>query len=159
MMYPYNLLFKPYLLVCLVLLCALPSNSLLAEKAKFGKPTHKIGNLNPSTEADSGTDFHLNKSNKICSCQILALQNNFRRQRNFALFAEITKRKNINSDLTITRKLIEKEKKYMKAMFYDKVEVIKTYSEVTDCRSLFKKLKTDHKQLYLYDILDADVRR
>ena len=65
----------------------------------------------------------------------------------------------MSSDLTVTRKLIEKEKRYMKAMFYDKVEVINAFSEVTDCRSLFKKLKTDHKLLYMYDILDADIKR
>jgi len=158
-MYPLKPLRKAFLLVGMVIFWVLPSNILAAENAKIGRPSLKKSSLNLAPRVDSGSDFPHNKSNKICSCQILVLQNNFRRQRNFALFAEITKRKNINSDLSITKKLIEKEKRYMKAMFYDKVEVINTFSEVTDCRSLFKKLKSDHKQLYLYDILDADIRR
>ena len=145
--------------VCLLTFCVLYSLMVFAGDRKDSLSfSSNWDSFNSFSKLDSGiSDFGRN-SNKICSCQILALQTSYRRQRNFALFAEITKRRNMSSDLTVTRKLIEKEKRYMKAMFYDKVEVINTFSEVTDCRSLFKKLKTDHKQLYMYDILDADIK-
>ncbi|MBS1667101.1 MAG: hypothetical protein JST58_06985 [Bacteroidetes bacterium] len=146
--------------VCLLTFCALYSLMVFAGNRKYSISfSSNWESFNAFSKTDSGfSDFGKN-STKICSCQILALQTSYRRQRNFALFAEITKRRNMSSDLHVTRKVLDKEKRYMRAMFYDKVEVINTFSEATDCRSLFKKLKTDHKQLYMYDILDADIRR
>jgi len=145
--------------VCLLTFCVLCSLMVFAgnrhDSLSFSSNWESFHSF---SKLDSASSDFGSRSTKICSCQILALQISYRRQRNFALFAEITKRRNVSSDLTVTRKLIEKEKKYMKAMFYDKVEVINAFSELTDCRSLFKKLKTDQKQLYMYDILDADIK-
>src|ERR1700720_2276661 len=47
-------------------------------------------------------------STKICACEILVLQSSYRRQKNFALFAEITKRKSLTSDLSFAKRVIEK---------------------------------------------------
>ena len=99
------------------------------------------------------------KSIKICSCQILIFQINERRQKNFALFAEKTNRKSFASDVSFTRRIIEKEKRHMRAYFYDKLEVVGAFSDAIDCRSMYKKLKDKDKSLFLYDILDADIRR
>ncbi len=96
---------------------------------------------------------------KICSCQILALQSGYVRQKNFALFAERTQKKGFQYDISYANRAIEREKRHMKSMFYDKLEVIGTISDDTDCKSMFRRLKTKNKSLYLYDILDADIRR
>jgi hypothetical protein len=98
-------------------------------------------------------------STKICTCEILILQSSYRRQKNFALFAEMTKRKSLASDLSFAKRVIEKEKKHMRSFFYDKLEVLATVADATDCKSLYKKLKIKNKSLYMYDILDADARR
>jgi hypothetical protein len=98
-------------------------------------------------------------STKICSCQILVLQTNNRRQKNFALFAERTNKKSFASDLSFANRVLEREKRHMQSFFYDKLEVVGTISDAIDCKSMFKRLKTKNKALYLYDILDADIRR
>jgi len=96
---------------------------------------------------------------KICSCQILVLQTSYRRQKNFALFAERTNKKSFASDISFAKKVIEREKRHMQSLFYDKLEVVGSVSDAIDCKSMFKRLKTKNKSLYLYDILDADIRR
>jgi hypothetical protein len=100
----------------------------------------------------------IKKGSKICSCQILVLQVNRRRQRNFALFAERTTKKNFASDILFANRVIEKEKRHMQDYFYDKLEVVGQFSDAIDCRSMYKRLKDKNKSLYLYDILDADIR-
>ena len=101
----------------------------------------------------------IKRSTKICSCQILILQANARRQKHFALFAERTNKKSFASDISFANKVIEKEKRHMRSFFYDKLEVVGAVTDATDCKSLFKKLKDKNKTLFLYDILDADIRR
>jgi hypothetical protein len=96
---------------------------------------------------------------KICTCQILILESSYHRQRNFALFAERTNKKSLAADLSSANRVIEREKRRMRSLFYDKLEVQAIVADVTDCKSLYKKLKIENKALYLYDILDADIRR
>jgi hypothetical protein len=99
------------------------------------------------------------KSTKICSCQILILQINQRRQKHFALFVEKTNKKSFASDVSFTIRVLEREKRHMQSFFYDKLEVVGTFSDATDCRSMYRRLKDRNKSLFLYDILDADIRR
>lgn len=96
---------------------------------------------------------------KLCSCQILELQINNRRQRDIALFAEKTNGHNLGSDLRKVNRVIEKEKIHMQNMFYDKLTVLRAFTESTDCRTLYLQLKRKNARLVLYDILDADIRR
>jgi hypothetical protein len=96
---------------------------------------------------------------KICSCQILDLQSSNHRQRNIALLAERSKSRDLNYDLNRISRVIGKEKKHMQNFFYDKLVVTNSFTERTDCRSLYLKLKRKNKYLILYDILDADTRR
>jgi hypothetical protein len=114
--------------------------------------------INILKEKDS-VSIAIRPGTKICTCQILILQSNYRRQKNFALFAERTERKSLAADLSFANRVIEKEKKRMQLMFYDKLEVLATLADATDCKSLYKKLKIKNKSLYLYDIIDADIRR
>jgi hypothetical protein len=94
---------------------------------------------------------------KICSCQILNLQSNNYQQSDMAIFAERSSQGHFGSDLSIARKTIEREKKHMKSLFYDKLSVLDQVSEPTDCKSLYLKLKMKNNALVIYDILNADI--
>jgi hypothetical protein len=96
---------------------------------------------------------------KICACQVLKLQSANYRARNFALYSERTNRKSYTYDLHKAKSILEKEKKHIADLFYDKVDVLDDIVEVTDCRSMFLKMKKKHKTLILYDIVDADIKR
>lgn len=119
-------------------------------------PDNKITNIPKKKDSASIAIRH---NIKICTCQILILQSNYQRQKNFALFAERTNKKSLASDLSSANRVIEKEKRRMRSLFYDKLEVQAVVADVTDCKSLYKKLKTKNKSLYMYDILDADIKK
>lgn len=101
----------------------------------------------------------LKHSIKICSCQVLALQSSaYRRQKNIALFAEKTNGRSFSYDMNRINRVIEKEKRHMQSFFYEKLIVMNSFTEHTDCKSLYTKLKSSNKHLILYDILNADIR-
>jgi hypothetical protein len=110
-------------------------------------------NLNLSELARSGKT-----AIKICSCQILNLQSNNYRQSDIGVFAERSSVGNFPTDVTIAKNTIEKEKKHMKLLFYDRLKVVDRISEATDCKSLYIKLKLKNNTLIIYDILDADIK-
>ena len=96
---------------------------------------------------------------KICSCQILEMKSNNFEHKNVAVFAEKTNLGKFSKDYGIAKDVIEKEKKHIRLMFYDKVKVVNKVTGATDCKSLYIKLKDADKSLVMYDILDADVRK
>ena len=96
---------------------------------------------------------------KICACQVLKLQSANYKARNFALYSERTNRKSYSYDVNKARSILEREKKHIANLFYDKVDVLDDIVEVTDCRSMFTKMKKKHRSLILYDIVDADIKR
>jgi hypothetical protein len=146
-------LFKRLLLVFLIFfstnIFAADEDSILSS-AKLPAPINK--------DDTSVTVFKHNI--KICSCQVFALQTSaYRRQRNIALFAEKSNGRSLANDMNRINRVIEKEKKHMQDFFYDKLTVLNSFTEHTDCKSLYAKLKSRNKLLILYDILDADIRR
>jgi hypothetical protein len=96
---------------------------------------------------------------KICACQVLKLQSANYKARNFALYSERTNRKSYTYDVNKAKSILEREKKHIANLFYDKVDVLDDIVEVTDCRSMFTKMKKQHRSLILYDIVDADIKR
>jgi hypothetical protein len=96
---------------------------------------------------------------KICSCQILNLESNNYKQSDIAVFAERSSKGNFPTDVLIAKNTIEKEKKHMKLLFYDRLKVVDRISEATDCKSLYVKLKLKNNTLIIYDILNADIKR
>jgi hypothetical protein len=92
---------------------------------------------------------------RVCSCQIVDLVSSNYDHRHVALLAEKTNYGN-NSDFIITRNRIEKEKKHLKKMFYDKIKLISEVHQTVPCMSLYFELKTEDSQLQLYEILNAD---
>jgi hypothetical protein len=92
---------------------------------------------------------------RVCSCQIVDLESSNYNHTHVALLAEKTNYGG-NSDFIIARNRIEKEKKHLKKMFYDKVKMISEIHQTVSCKSLYIKLKTADSQLQLYEILNAD---
>jgi hypothetical protein len=115
-----------------------------------GSGNAKAGNrhLTNSSENSSTTV-------RICSCQIVDLESSNYDHRHVALLAEKTNYGS-NSDFIITRNRIEKEKKHLKKMFYDKIKLITEIHQSVSCKSLYFKLRTADSQLQLYEILNAD---
>ncbi|MBS1599799.1 MAG: hypothetical protein JST75_16355 [Bacteroidetes bacterium] len=113
-------------------------------------------------KADAGFSLHETKSIsavKICSCQILSMESSNYQHRNVAVFAEKTNHGDYSADAKIAKNAIEKEKKNLKHLFYDKVKVVNHISRTTDCKSLYIQLKGADRSLVMYDILDADIRK
>jgi hypothetical protein len=138
------------------------SANLFAAEAPVFFPSKKIpaNFFHINNRAEDSSAIVTKHAIKICSCQVLALQSsNFRRQKNIALFAEKTNGRNISYDMSRINRVMEKEKRHMQSYFYDKLTVLNSFTEHTDCKSLYTKLKTKNKYLVLYDILDADIRR
>jgi|ERR1700722_526932 hypothetical protein len=96
---------------------------------------------------------------KICACQVLKLQSANYKARNFALYSERTNKKSYSYDVNKAKWILEREKRHIANLFYDKVDVLDDIVEATDCRSMFLKMKKQHKTLILYDIVDADIKK
>ncbi len=103
----------------------------------------------------SASSDALSTTIRICSCQIVDLVSSNYDHRHVALLAEKANYGS-NSDFIITRNRIEKEKKHLKKMFYDKIKLISEVHQTVSCRSLYFELKTVDSQLQLYEILNAD---
>jgi hypothetical protein len=137
------------------------SNSLLASGGS-PKPVSPFPStfLNSVKKADAGFNLTSEESRakpRICSCQILSMSSRNYQHSNVAVFAEKVNSGSLAAGLDATREAIEKEKKHLRLMFYDKLQVTFRTSEATDCRSLFNRLKEQNSSLVLYDILDADI--
>jgi len=97
-----------------------------------------------------------NTTVRICSCQILDLESSNYNQQRVVLLAEKTGHGG-SKDFTVARNHIQKEKKHLKQLFYDKVKLVAETQGTGSCRSLYFKLKTADSRLQLYEILDADI--
>jgi hypothetical protein len=93
---------------------------------------------------------------KICSCQILNLASSNFDHRYVVLLAE-KKNDGNGSAYTIAKNRIQKEKKHLKQMFYDKVELVSESQGTGSCKEMFYRLKTTNVSLQLYEILNADI--
>jgi hypothetical protein len=112
-------------------------------------------------ENDAKIESFLNKLKKkkltsICVCEILELQNNNSKFTNVAIFAEKTNKGNIGNGYKTAERMIAKEKKQMKAIYFDAIKINTKMAVASNCLSLYMKLKVQAPALKLYDILDAD---
>ena len=94
-------------------------------------------------------------SGKICSCQVLNLESSNYNHRYVVLLAE---KKNDGSSLAFeqAKSRIQKEKKHLKKMFYDKVKVVAEMQGIGSCKAMFFQLRTADSNMQLYEILNAD---
>jgi len=100
-----------------------------------------------NTESSSGL--------RICSCQILNLESSNYDHRAVVLLAEKSS-SGKNSDFRKAKDRIQKEKKHLKELFYDKIRVVAETEATGSCKSLFFRLKHSNDSLQLYEILNAD---
>jgi hypothetical protein len=93
---------------------------------------------------------------KVCACQILNLRSNNHDVKNAVVFAEKTNNEG-SADLAKAKTRLEKEKRMLLALFYNKIEVIGRTTAATDCNTLYKKLKKMQDDLLMYEVLNADI--
>lgn len=98
------------------------------------------------------------QTDRICVCEIMELQNTNAQYSNVAVLSEKTNNGDMGSDYKLAERQITKEKKQMKALFFDNIKVNTRIAVATDCLSLYVKLRQETAGLRLYDILDADAR-
>lgn len=93
---------------------------------------------------------------KVCACQILNLRSHNHNVKNAVVFAEKTNSEG-HADLARAKTRLEKEKRLLLSLFYNKIEVISRTTAATDCNTLYKKLKKMQDDLLLYEMLNADI--
>jgi hypothetical protein len=98
----------------------------------------------------------LPSAGRICSCQILNLGSSNYDHRYVVLLAEKTN-DGSGEAYIVAKNRIQKEKKFLKQMFYDKVKVVAEMQGTGTCKSMFYQLRTADKNLKLYEILNADL--
>jgi hypothetical protein len=89
---------------------------------------------------------------RICSCQILNLESSNYDHRYVVLLAEKTSATGFKG----ARDRIQKEKKNLKKLFYDKVKVVAEVQGKESCKTMYFRLHTADSKLQLYAILNAD---
>ncbi|HRN55915.1 MAG TPA: hypothetical protein PLL71_05655 [Agriterribacter sp.] len=95
-------------------------------------------------------------ANTVCVCEILELRNNNMQVSNVAVFAEKTNNGNMGNEYKMAERMISRERKQMKQVYFDAVKTNARLAVATNCLSLYIKLKETTPELKLYDILDAD---
>ena len=61
-----------------------------------------------------------------------------------------------SSDFRIARTRLQLEKKQLKKMFYDRVQVVARWETAGSCRSMYFRLRTADSHLRLFEILNAN---
>lgn len=116
---------------------------------------------------DSGTRLNIEKQSgsrtikstpaevRICSCQVLNLVSSNYDHRYMVLLAERTNDGSV-AGFKLARNRIQKEKKQLKKLFYDKLKLVAEMQGKGTCKSMYFRLRTADSQLQLYEILNAD---
>src|ERR1700759_5615608 len=102
------------------------------------------------------TSDEANATGKICSCQILNLASSNYDHRYVVLLAE-KKNDGSGSAFTVAKNRLQKEKKHLKQMFYDKIQVVSEKQGTGSCEVMFYHLRAADASLRLYEILNADI--
>ena len=93
---------------------------------------------------------------KICSCQVLNLASSNYDHRYVVLLAEKKNDGSANA-FTVAKNRLQKEKKHLKQMFYDKIQVVSEMQGTGSCKAMFYRLRKADVSLQLYEILNADI--
>lgn len=97
------------------------------------------------------------KKTKICACQILNLESHNQSLENVAILVERTDDGHSSKMISAAASRLEQEKKYMKAQFYNKIQVVSKATVNTDCQTLYRQMKMVNATLFLYELLDGDI--
>jgi hypothetical protein len=93
---------------------------------------------------------------KVCACQVLNMQSNNHHVKNAVVFSEKTNSEG-STDLAKAKIRLEKEKRLLRSLFYNKIQVIASKTAATDCNTLFQQMKKKQDNLLLYEVLNADI--
>jgi hypothetical protein len=147
---------NPFIQTWLLLLaCFAISNTVLANDGHVAPSKFTSIRFTVSVKAFDSI-ITANTTAKVCACQILNLRSNNHHVKNAVVFAEKTN-SNEHTDLAKARTRLEKEKRLMRILFYNQIQVIAKTSAATDCNTLYLQLKKKQANLLLYEVLDADV--
>jgi hypothetical protein len=86
---------------------------------------------------------------------VLNLQSSNYDHRYVVLLAEKTDAAN-SAGFKAAKSRIEKEKRQLKKLFYDKIKMVAELQGSGSCKSLYFRLRAADEQLQLYEILNAD---
>ena len=107
-------------------------------------------------ESEPNSEEESSSTGKICSCQVLNLESSNFDHRYVVLLAE-KKNDGSGAAYSIAKNRIQKEKKHLKQMFYDKIKVVSETQGTGSCKEMFYRLKSANVRLQLYEILNADI--
>ena len=119
--------------------------------------TARITVMEVKKESELSAEESNSATGKICSCQVLNLESSNYDHRYVVLLAE-KKNDGSGAAFEVAKSRIQKEKKHLKQMFYDKVQVVAEMQGTGSCKSMFYKLRTANNSLQLYEILNADIK-
>jgi hypothetical protein len=116
----------------------------------------RVSVMEVKKESELTSEEAKSPTGKICSCQVLNLESSNFDHRFVVLLAE-KKNDGTRSAYTMAKNRIQKEKKHLKQMFYDKIKVVSEKQGTGSCKEMFYRLKTADVSLQLYEILNADI--
>jgi len=96
------------------------------------------------------------KNSKVCSCQVLRVASNNEKDKMIAVFAEATNTGDLSSRYSSAGAVLEKEKKHLKHLFYDKMEMAEQVSTPMPCDVLYRNLQVKYENIRLLSVLDVD---
>ncbi|HEY4935072.1 MAG TPA: hypothetical protein VII44_00750 [Puia sp.] len=118
--------------------------------------SEKVSVISVEKTVPASSDEAAASGGRICSCQILNLESSNYDHRYVVLLAEKIN-DGSSADFSVAKNRIQKEKKHLKQMFYDKVKVVAEMHGTGSCKAMFFRLKTADSHLQLYEILNADI--
>lgn len=122
----------------------------------FIKASAQVLNKNSVKAATFPENLRSKTKNTICVCEIMELRNNNVHISNVAVFAEKTHKGNMGNEYKMAERMISRERKQMKQVYFDAVKTNARLAVATNCLSLYIKLKEATPELKLYDILGVD---
>jgi hypothetical protein len=139
----------------LLIACIVINNTTLANDGRNSPSQFTAARFMASVKrVDSIIAIH--NTAKVCACQILNLRSNNHHVKNAVVFAEKTNNEGDNN-LVQAKIRLEREKRLMRILFFNKIEVIARTTAETDCNTLFIQLKKKQNDLLLYEVLNADI--
>jgi hypothetical protein len=96
------------------------------------------------------------ESAKVCACQILRVSSKNENEILIAVFAQGTNNGDLSANFASAASVVEKEKKHLKGMFYDKITTAEQVTAPTKCSQLYKNIQGKYDHVKMYDVLDAD---
>lgn len=120
------------------------------------KASAQVLNSNVSKVKALETNFISRKTNAVCVCEIMELRNNNVEISKVAVFAEKTNYGDMGNDYKIAERVIRKERKQMKEVYFDEIKTSSRMAVATSCMNLYSKLKKASPELKLYEILNAN---